>query len=42
MNRSLIVSQDIDKIDGVTGATYSFNRFVLVVKKALADAKIKK
>jgi major membrane immunogen (membrane-anchored lipoprotein) len=38
----LIVSQDIDKIDGVSGATYSYCRFVLVVKKALADALAKK
>jgi major membrane immunogen (membrane-anchored lipoprotein) len=37
----LIVSQDIEKIDGVSGATYSYNRFALVVKKALADALAK-
>jgi major membrane immunogen (membrane-anchored lipoprotein) len=38
----LIISQDIDKIDGISGATYSFNRFSLVVKKALAEALVKK
>jgi major membrane immunogen (membrane-anchored lipoprotein) len=37
----LIVTQDIDKVDSISGATYSYKRFVLVVKKTLADALAK-
>jgi len=37
----LIVTQDIHKVDGVSGATYSYNKFVQVVNKALADALAK-
>ena len=38
----LIAAQDIDKVDAVSGATYSYKKFVQVVKMALTDALAKK
>lgn len=35
----LIQTQDIDKVDAVSGATWSYNKFVEVVSKALDKAE---
>jgi major membrane immunogen (membrane-anchored lipoprotein) len=36
----LILSQDIDNVDAITGATWSYNIFIASAKNALKDAKI--
>ena len=35
----LLKSQDIMKVDAVTGATYSLYRFLIVAAQALTEAK---
>lgn len=37
---NLIKSQDIDKVDGITGATWAYNMFKASTKEALSKAKI--
>ena len=35
----LLQTQDIDKVDAITGATWCYNKFKEVAKKALVEAK---